>query len=78
MFLNVIFFSWKNEFRQWIDDLEPYINVYVFNADDIRRQDRIQFLRHVNQYSYWQQFYYVVVCLFCIVVRRWRYFNHGL
>ncbi|CAF2881288.1 unnamed protein product [Rotaria sp. Silwood2] len=37
--------NWKNEFRQWIGDLEPCINVYLFNADDIQKKDRIQFLR---------------------------------
>ncbi|CAF3780855.1 unnamed protein product [Rotaria sp. Silwood1] len=37
--------NWKNEFRQWIGDLEPCINVYLFSADDIQKKDRIQFLR---------------------------------
>ncbi|CAF3972579.1 unnamed protein product [Adineta steineri] len=37
--------NWRNEFRQWIGHLEPHINVYLFNAEDIAKKDRIQFLR---------------------------------
>ena len=44
-------FSWKNEFRQWIGDLQPRINVYLFNADDIAKKDRMQFLRRVSAVS---------------------------
>ncbi|CAF3346610.1 unnamed protein product [Rotaria socialis] len=38
--------NWRNEFRQWIGDLQPHINVYLFNADDVRKKDRLQFLRN--------------------------------
>ncbi|UJR09733.1 hypothetical protein I4U23_013962 [Adineta vaga] len=37
--------NWRNEFRQWIGSLEPRIDVYLFNADDIAKKDRLQFLR---------------------------------
>ena len=41
-------FSWKNEFRQWIGDLEPKIQVYLFSADDVAKHDRASFLRRVG------------------------------
>jgi hypothetical protein len=41
-------FSWKNEFRQWIGDLEPQIHVYLFSADDVAKHDRATFLRRVS------------------------------
>ena len=40
--------SWKSEFRQWLGDLQPRINVYLFNAEDVAKKDRIQFLRRVS------------------------------
>ncbi len=48
----MIYFSWRNEFRQWIGDLEPHINVYLFNADDVAKKDRVQFLRRVSGLKY--------------------------
>ena len=41
-------FSWQNEFRQWIGDLEPTIPVYLFSAEDVVKKDRVQFLRRVT------------------------------
>jgi hypothetical protein len=48
----ISFFSWKNEFRQWIGDLEPCIPIYLFSADDVAKKDRIHFLRRVNEFIY--------------------------
>ncbi len=50
--MKIKYFSWKNEFRQWIGDLEPHINVYLFNADDVAKKDRVQFLRRVSCNSF--------------------------
>jgi transcriptional regulator ATRX len=41
--------NWKNEFQQWIGKLEPQINVYLFTADDIAKEDRVQFLLHWHE-----------------------------
>lgn len=54
--------SWRNEFRQWIGDLEPTIPVYLFSADDVPKKDRVQFLRRVS--STWIVVTRVVVSLF--------------
>ena len=40
--------SWKNEFHHWLNDLSPTINVYFFNNDDTRRENREDFLRDVR------------------------------
>ncbi|CAF3826502.1 unnamed protein product [Rotaria magnacalcarata] len=37
--------NWKNEFHNWLKDLEPTINVYVFNNDEIQPEKRDDFLR---------------------------------
>ncbi|CAF0869519.1 unnamed protein product [Rotaria sp. Silwood1] len=37
--------NWKHEFHDWLKDLEPTINVYLFNNDDIRTEKREDFLR---------------------------------
>jgi len=55
------FSSWKNEFRQWIGDLEPRIKIYVFSADDVAKKDRIQFLRRVSKFRY------SIVVYFCLI-----------
>ena len=41
--------NWKNEFQQWISELEPYINIYLFIANDIVKKDRLEFLRHWHE-----------------------------
>lgn len=41
--------NWKNEFRQWIGDLQPRIKVYLFTADDVAKKDRLQFLRRWHE-----------------------------
>lgn len=40
--------SWKNEFRHWIGDLQPRIDIYLFSADDVAKKDRVGFLRRVS------------------------------
>jgi hypothetical protein len=45
-------FSWKNEFHDWLHEIQPTINVYLFSNDDIRSDDREEFLRHVSIYHY--------------------------
>ncbi|CAF0874190.1 unnamed protein product [Rotaria sordida] len=37
--------NWRNEFDDWLKDLEATINVYLFTNDDIRTENREDFLR---------------------------------
>ncbi|CAF2960444.1 unnamed protein product, partial [Rotaria sp. Silwood2] len=38
--------NWKNEFHSWLYDFEPTINVYLFNNDDIRKENRESFVHY--------------------------------
>lgn len=42
-----LFSSWKNEFDKWLNQSNTNINVYLFSNEDIRNDNREEYLRHV-------------------------------
>ena len=40
--------SWKNEFDEWLGGSQMTVNVYLFNNEDIRHDDREKYLRRVS------------------------------